>query len=35
MFWTEEHDALLCREMLAVDPFTDTKKKTEGRNGKK
>ena len=21
MYWTEEHDKLMCREILAVDPF--------------
>ena len=28
MYWTEEHDRLMCRENLAVDPFTGTKKGT-------
>ena len=28
MYWTEEHDRLICREILAVDPFTGTKKGT-------
>ena len=26
MFWTAEHDVLMCREILAVNPFTGTKK---------
>ena len=34
MFWTEEHDKLLCREILAVDPFTGTKKGTPQRGAK-
>lgn len=33
MSWTEEHDTLLCREILAVDPF-DTKKGTAQRGDK-
>ena len=28
MVWTEEHYELLCREILAIDPFTGTKKGT-------
>ena len=31
MYWTEEHDRLMCREILAVDPFTGTKKGTVQR----
>lgn len=31
MFWTEEHDIMLCRQMLAVNPFTSTKKGTVQR----
>ena len=34
MFWTEEHDKLMCREILAVDPFTGTKKGTVQRGAK-
>lgn len=34
MFWTDEHDVLLCREILVVDPFTGTKKKTVQRGAK-
>ena len=34
MFWTEEHDKLMCREILAVDPFTRTKKGTVQRGAK-
>ena len=34
MFSTEEHDKLLCREILAVDPFTGTKKGTPQRGAK-
>jgi hypothetical protein len=34
MFWTEEHDLMLCREILAVDPFTGTKKGTVQRGAK-
>lgn len=34
MFWTEEHDIMLCREILAVDPFTGTKKGTVQRGAK-
>lgn len=34
MFFTEEHDKLLCREILAVDPFTGTKKGTVQRGTK-
>ena len=26
MYWTEEHDRLMCPEILAVDPCTGTKK---------
>ena len=34
MYWTEEHDRLMCREILAVDPFTGTKKGTVQRGAK-
>lgn len=34
MHWTEEHDKLLCREALTVDPFTGTKKGTQARGSK-
>jgi hypothetical protein len=34
MFWTEEHDIIMCREILAVDPFTGTKKGTVERGAK-
>ena len=34
MFWTEEHDIMLCREILAVNPFTGTKKGTVQRGAK-
>ena len=34
MDWTEEHDRLMCREILAVDPFTGTKKGTVQRGAK-
>lgn len=34
MFWTEEHNLMLCREILAVDPFTGTKKGTVQRGAK-
>ena len=34
MFWTEEHDKLMCREILAVDPFSGTKKGTVQRGSK-
>lgn len=34
MTWTEEHDKILCREILCVDPFTGTKKKTVQRGAK-
>ena len=34
MYWTEEHDRLMCREILAVDPFTSTKKGTVQRGAK-
>jgi hypothetical protein len=34
MFWTEEHNLMLCREILAVDPFTVTKKGTVQRGAK-
>ena len=30
MFWTVDHDTVLCREILAVDPF-ETKKGTAMR----
>lgn len=33
MYWTKEHDILLCREILSVDPF-DTKKGTAQRGEK-
>ena len=32
--WTEEHDRLMCCEILAVDPFTGTKKGTVQRGAK-
>ena len=31
--WTDEHDKLLCREILAVDPFIGSKKGTPQRGG--
>jgi hypothetical protein len=34
MFWTEEHNLMLCREILAVNPFTGTKKGTVQRGAK-
>ena len=34
MFWTDSHDNLMCREILAVDPFTGTKKGTIQRGAK-
>ena len=34
MFWTDDHDKLMCREILAVDPFTGTKKGTVQRGAK-
>ena len=34
MFWTEEHDIMMCREILAVDPFSGTKKGTVQRGAK-
>ena len=34
MYWTEEHDRLMCREILAVVPFTGTKKGTVQRGAK-
>ncbi|KXJ08966.1 hypothetical protein AC249_AIPGENE7869 [Exaiptasia diaphana] len=34
MTWTEEHDTLLCREILFIDPFTGTKKGTPARGQK-
>ena len=34
MVWTEAHDELLCREILAVDVFTGTKKGTTKRSTK-
>ena len=34
MFWTAEHDVLMCREILAVNPFTGTKKGTVQRGTK-
>ena len=34
MFWTEEHDKLMCREILAVDPFSGMKKGTVQRGSK-
>ncbi|KAK3721670.1 hypothetical protein QZH41_013821 [Actinostola sp. cb2023] len=34
MFWTEEHDQMLCREILLVDPFSGTKKGTLQRGAK-
>ena len=34
MFWTEEHDIMLCREILTVNPFTGTKKGTVQRGAK-
>ena len=34
MYWTEGHDRLMCREILAVDPFTGTKKGTVQRGAK-
>jgi len=34
MYWTEEHDRLMCREILAVDPFTRTKKGIVQRGAK-
>ena len=34
MAWTAEHDEMLCREILVVDPFTGTKKSTVARGTK-
>ena len=34
MFWTEEHDLLMCHEILTVNPFTGTKKGTVQRGAK-
>jgi hypothetical protein len=34
MSWTEDHDLLLCREILNIDPFTGTKKGTIQRGNK-
>lgn len=34
MVWTEDHDKLMCREILCVDPFTGTKKGTAQRGAK-
>lgn len=34
MVWTEQHDYCLCREIIAADPFTDTKKGTVLRSSK-
>ena len=34
MYWTEEYDKLMCCEILAVDPFTGTKKGTVQRGAK-
>ena len=34
MFWTEEHNNMLCREILAVNPFTGTRKGTLQRGVK-
>ena len=34
MFWTEEHEKLMCREILAVDPFSGTRKGTVQRGAK-
>jgi hypothetical protein len=34
MVWTEAHDVFLCREIIGIDPFTDTKKGTVQRSAK-
>lgn len=34
MVWSEEHDEYLCREIITIDPFTDTKKGTTQRSAK-
>jgi hypothetical protein len=34
MVWTDAHDELLCREIIGVDVFTDTKKGTTKRSAK-
>ena len=34
MFWTEEHDVILVREMLANSPFANTKRDTVQRGRK-
>jgi len=34
MQWTDDHDEILCREILTVDPFADTKKGTVQRGQK-
>lgn len=34
MVWTEVHDLYMCREIIAVDPFTNTKKGTTKRSTK-
>ena len=34
MFWIEQHDTLMCREILAVDSFTVKKKGTVQRGSK-
>lgn len=34
MVWSEAHDKFLCREVIAVDPFSDTKRGTVQRSGK-
>ena len=31
MYWTEEHDRLMCHEILAVDPCTGTKKEAKSK----
>ena len=34
MYWTKEHDRLMCRDILVVDPITGTKKGTVQRGSK-
>ena len=34
MVWTEMHDLYLCKEIIALDPFTNTKKSTTKRREK-